>query len=169
MSEFDYNAENWKLLPENHPLVLNSCSEWDFGHEENDPIQLAKDLVKFMYEKNGLCLAANQVGIPKRVFSMRGHPENFVCFNPKIVMPSETQVVLEETSLTYPNLIVKIKRPRDIRVRFQTPNGETRTDTFTGMTARTFQHALDHINGTRFFNNANAYHRQQAMKRWKKK
>lgn len=169
MSEFDYDPNNWKLLPENHPIVLNRCSEWTFGQEEHDPIELAKNLVKFMYDKNGLCLGANQVGIPKRVFAMRGYPENFVCFNPKIVMPSESQVVLEETSLTYPKLIVKIKRPRDIRVRFQTPNGEIRTETFTGMTARTFQHALDHIDGTRFFNNANSYHKNQAMKRRKKK
>ena len=121
-----------------------------------------------MYEKNGIGLAANQVGLPYRAFAMRGHPQNFVCFNPRIVQPSEQEVILEEGCLTYPGLLVKIKRPQHVRVRFTMANGETRTDTFTGMTARIFQHELDHLNGIKFFDRANRYHRDQAMKKWER-
>jgi peptide deformylase len=122
-----------------------------------------------MYEYNGLGLAANQVGEPYRIFAMRGQPENFVCFNPKIVQPSEMEVVLEEGCLTYPGLLVKIKRPQHIRVRFQMPNGETVTKQFTGMTARVFQHEMDHLDGIVFFNRANRYHKELAFKKWKSK
>jgi peptide deformylase len=158
-----------ELVSHNDSILNEECKDFNFADPPFDPIEFSKELVKFMYDRNGLCIAANQVGIPYRFFAMRGYPENFVCFNPKLVMPGDAQVVLEETSLTFPNLIVKIKRPRDIRVRFQTPNGETRTETYTGMTARIFQHALDHLNGIKFFNNANAFHKEQALKRWKKK
>jgi peptide deformylase len=122
-----------------------------------------------MYEYNGLGLAANQVGEPYRIFAMRGQPENFVCFNPRIVQPSEMEVVLEEGCLTYPGLLVKIKRPQHIRVRFQLPNGDTITKQFTGMTARVFQHEMDHLNGLVFFNRANRYHKELAFKKWKSK
>jgi peptide deformylase len=122
-----------------------------------------------MYEYNGLGLAANQVGEPYRIFAMRGQPENFVCFNPKIVQPSEMEVVLEEGCLTYPGLLVKIKRPQHIRVRFQMPNGDTITKQFTGMTARVFQHEMDHLDGIVFFNRANRYHKELAFKKWKSK
>ena len=121
-----------------------------------------------MYDWNGLGLAANQVGVPYRVFAMRGSPENFVCFNPRIVQPSAENIILEEGCLSFPGLIVKVKRPKHIRVRFQTPNGDTKTETFIGMTARVFQHELDHLDGRLYFNRANKYHKEIAMKKWKR-
>jgi len=121
-----------------------------------------------MYDWNGIGLAANQVGVPYRVFAMRGSPENFVCFNPRIVQPSAENIILEEGCLSFPGLLVKVKRPKHIRVRFQTPNGDTRTETFIGMTARIFQHELDHLDGRLYFNRANKYHKEIAMKKWKR-
>jgi peptide deformylase len=120
-----------------------------------------------MYENNGIGLAANQVGIGYRIFAMRAAPENFVCFNPRIVMPGTDQIVLEEGSLTFPGLLVKIKRSQHIKVRFQIPNGDTLTKQFTGLSARIFQHELDHLDGIIYYQKANKFHREQAMKRWK--
>jgi len=143
------------------------CEEFDFTDPPFDPVDFAQNLVKFMYENNGLGVAANQVGNPYCIFAMRGSPENFVCFNPKIVKPSESQIVLEEGCLSYPGLVVKIKRPQHIRARFTTPNGDTITRQFTGMTARVFQHELDHLDGIKFYDRANKFHRDQAMRKWK--
>ena len=58
------------------------CEEFDFTDPPFDPVDFAQNLVKFMYENNGLGVAANQVGNPYRIFAMRGSPEIFVCFNP---------------------------------------------------------------------------------------
>lgn len=147
--------------------ILSKCQNFDFADPPFDPIEFSKQLIAFMYENNGLGLAANQVGVPYRIFAMRGSPENFVCFNPKIVLPSVEQVTLEEGCLTYQGLLVKIKRPQHLRVRFTTPNGDTMTKTFTGMTARVFQHEYDHLDGVVFYNKANKFHRDQALRRWK--
>jgi len=122
-----------------------------------------------MYDNNAICLTAPQIGIPLRIFAMRGAPENFVCFNPRVVMPSEQEVRLDEISLTFPGLTVKIKRPQHCKVRFATPNGEIRTETYTGMTARVFQHCMDFLDGELFYHKANPIHRDQAMKKWKRK
>lgn len=147
--------------------LLEECEDFDFADPPFDPIQFSQTLIKFMYEKNGLGLAANQVGVPYRIFAMRGSPENFVCYNPKIVQTSQKQLVLDEGCLSYPNLIVKIKRPENIRVRFSTPNGDTITRQFTGMTARVFQHEYNHLSGVRFYDKANRYHRERAMRKWR--
>lgn len=155
------------LVDPNDPILTTPCQIFDFNNPPFDPIEFAKDLVKFMYDKNGIGLAANQVGVPYRVFAMRGQPENFVCYNPKIVQPSEMKIELEEGCLTYPNLLVKITRPQHVRVRFTTPNGDTMTKQFTGLTARIFQHELDHLDGAIFYNRANRYHRDQALKKWR--
>lgn len=155
-----------QLVDRNNQILAQRCEDFDFMNPPMDPVQLAQDLVKFMYEKNGIGLAANQVGINCRVFAMRGSPEDFVCFNPKIVATSEAEVVLEEGCLTYPGLYVKIKRPQHIRVRFTGPNGDTFTKQFTGLTARIFQHELDHLDGVVFYNRANRYHRDRALRKW---
>jgi peptide deformylase len=157
-----------KLVDPNDSILTTKCELFDFKNPPIDPIELAQDLVKTMYDLNGIGLAANQVGLSYRVFAMRGAPQNFVCFNPKIVMPGTEEVLLEENSLTFPGLYVKVKRSQHIRVRFTMANGETRSDTFTGITARTFQHLMDHMDGEVFYNKANKYHRDQAFKKWKK-
>lgn len=156
-----------QLVRANDPILKNVCEEFDFSNPPFDPIEFSKELIKFMYDNKGIGLAANQIGVPYRVFAMRGTPENFVCFNPKIVRYSEQQISLEEGCLSYPGLIVKVKRPQHIRCRFQTPMGETLTKQFTGMTARVFQHELDHLDGVIFYNKANRLHREQALKKWK--
>lgn len=156
-----------KLVKPNDPILTAECKPFDFINPPFDPIEFSKDLVKLMYDSNGIGLAANQVGVDYRIFAMRSHPENFVCFNPKIVWYSDATVDLEEGCLTYPGLLVNIVRPQHIRVRFNIPNGDTLTKQFTGMTARIFQHEFDHLNGIIFYNRANRYHRDRALKKWK--
>jgi peptide deformylase len=125
-------------------------------------------MVAFMYDNNGLGLAANQVGLSYRMFVMRGSPENFACFNPRVVYQDNELVSMEESCLSFPGLVVKVKRPKSIRARFSMANGDTRTETFNGMSARVFLHELDHLDGELFFNKANRYHRENAMRKWKR-
>ena len=157
------------LVKSDDPILTRSCDNFNFANPPFDPIEFAKELVKHMYDWNGIGLAANQVGVPYRIFSMRGAPENFVCFKPRIVDTSTELVALEEGCLSYPGLLVKIKRPKSVKVRFTMANGETRTETYTGMTARIFQHELDHLNGVLYFNRASRYHRDKALEKWRRK
>ena len=148
-------------------FLLTPCKDFDFDNPPFDATEFSKELVKFMYEKNGLGLAANQVGYNYNIFAMRGSPQNFVCFNPIIVDFSEKVVKLEEGCLSYPGLIIPVKRPKSIRVRFRTPNGETRTEKFVGLAARVFQHEMDHLEGNKFYNKANKYHIDRAFRKLK--
>ena len=156
------------LLDYKDPILKEVSENFDFSNPPVDPVEFSQELVKTMYEHNGLCLAAIQVGLPWRVFAMRGSPQNFVCFNPRVVQVSEQQIRLEEKSLTYPELCVKVKRPQHCRVRFATPNSEVRTETFTGMTARVFLQSMDFLDGRLFYSTANPIHREQALRKWNK-
>lgn len=157
-----------QLVSPDDPILRNKCKPFDFANPPFDPIEFAHEIIKFMYEKNGIGLAANQIGLDLRIFALRAAPQNFVCFNPRIVWKSAEEITLEEGCLTYPNLIVKVKRPAYIRARFWMPNGEVKTEKFIGMTARCFQHEFDHLEGIVFYEKANRYHRDQAFKRRKK-
>src|SRR3990172_7009730 len=123
-------------------ILKSSCVEWDFQNPFTDALQFAKDMIETMYHYNGLGLAVNLVGKSWRVFVMRGTEKvgNFACFNPRIVNFSQEIILLEESCLSFPGVVVKIKRPRHVRLRFQTPDGQMHTNQFTGMTARVVQH-----------------------------
>jgi peptide deformylase len=114
-----------------------------------DPYQLYRELGESLQKEGGLGLAAPQIGYPYRVFVIRSSPI-IPFFNPLIVDVSDEAVEMEEGSLTFPGVILKITRPRVIRVRYTDPNGKTETKKFQDMTARVILHELDHLNGVLF-------------------
>lgn len=155
-----------QLVKSDHPLLSTELAPFDFKNSEVDPKNIAKLLFDKLTEHNALGLAANQIGLPYRVFIMRAAP-CLVCFNPKLVDVSETQIVLEEGCLTFPDLYVRIRRPALIKVRYTNELGETKTEKFSGITARCFQHELDHLNGVNYLNRANKYHLDKAKQKVK--
>jgi peptide deformylase len=149
------------------PILKEEMPAFDFKNPIINPIELYNDLAETMRENDGMGLSANQIGVRTRAFVMRAE-EIIGVFNPRVVDTTSETVTLEEGCLSYPNLFVKVKRPKSIRVRFTTPDGETSTKTFTGMTARVFLHELDHLNGIAHTSRANRYHLEQARKLSKK-
>jgi peptide deformylase len=152
------------LVDKNNDILYQKTERFDFTNPPIDPLELAHILAQTMIVNNGIGLAAPQVGLPYRSFVMGGNPI-FCCFNPVIVDTSSEQIYLEEGCLTFPGLIVKVKRPKMIRARYTEPNGQTVTKKFIGMTARVFQHELDHLNGILFTQRANSYHLEKAKKK----
>lgn len=152
------------LVDQNNDILYQKTDKFDFTNPPIDPSELAHILAQTMIVNNGIGLAAPQVGLPYRAFVMMGQPI-LCCFNPIIVDTSSEQIYLEEGCLTFPGLIIKVKRPKMIRARYTEPNGQTKTNKFIGMTARIFQHELDHLNGILFTQRANSYHLEQAKKK----
>lgn len=132
-------------------FMREASEPFDFKNPPFDPTTFAHELIKTVHERNAISLAAPQLQIPFRIFAMRGYPENYVCFNPKIVTVSEETAELEESSLSCPGFIINVKRPKSIKVRFATPNSDVRTMTFEGLSAKTFMHNMDFLDGKRFW------------------
>jgi peptide deformylase len=145
-------------------LLTNQVKNFDFTNPPTNPSELVEQMLKIMQKYNGVGLSANQLGLPYRVFVMRGLEHNFACFNPRIVSHSNDTTILEEGCLSFPGVTVKVKRYNEVRLRFTTASGGTDTKTFSGITARVIQHEIDHLNGILFFNRANRYHRDKALK-----
>jgi peptide deformylase len=156
-----------EILDRTAPILREEMPAFDFHNPIMDPLQLYTDLAETMRENEGMGLSANQIGVRTRAFVIRAE-EIIGIFNPRVVDESSETVTLEEGCLSYPNLFVKIKRPKSIKVRFTTPDGQTTTKTFTGMTARVFLHELDHLDGIAHTSRANRYHLEQAKKLVKK-
>jgi peptide deformylase len=160
-----------KLISHKDELIHSECLNWDFANPEFDLVEFVDSLAKVMLKNNGIGISASQVGTPYKIFLVAGAggPGTVKAFiNSRIVDASAEKVKLEEGCLTYPGISVKVRRPRTIKLRYQEPNGETKTEKFTGMTARIIQHEMDHGLGITMFDAASILDREKAQKQWKK-
>lgn len=160
------NADLLLNIVKDPEKLVTPMEHFSFTHPPVDPVELANKLIETMLAGDALGVSANQIGLPYRVFVMHSSP-TLVCFNPKIVDHSTEEILLEEGCLSFPDLFVKVKRPRMIRARFTDANGHTHTKKLDGMSARIFQHELDHLDGVLFYQRAGTIHRDQAFKKQK--
>ena len=90
-------------------------------------------------------MAANMIGVAKRIIIFDDNGSAPVMFNPEIVKCSGA-FDAEEGCLSLPGTR-KAKRWRLIKVQYQNERFETRLKTYSGFTAQIIQHELDHCNG----------------------
>jgi peptide deformylase len=159
------SSKTYQLVSSGSPILRTPTVLFDFINPPLDPQQLAEDMIAVMSEHKGIGLAANQVGLPYRMFVLLGSP--YAIFNPKVVWQSEDYTLEPESCLSFPGLVVKVKRPKEIRVRYQNINGGTETQKFQNMTAKCIMHEIEHLDGKLFYNSANRVHREVAMRRWR--
>lgn len=157
----------YKLLASTDPELTMEPEKFDFDNPQMDPIELARALAETMIHNNGLGLAANQIGFPYKVFAMNGNPIH-VCFNPIIVDQSKQMVELEEGCLSFPNVVVKVKSPMRIKVRYTQADGEVKTEVFEGMTAKIFCHEYQHTLGQTMKDSVTKLQWDRAVKKAKK-
>jgi peptide deformylase len=137
----------YQLVPETHPILSQVMPEWDFKNPPMDATELASALVETCRLHRGYGLSANQCGLPYRVFVMGYDKEYVAFFNPSIVLASKKETHMAEGCLSFPFLGLYITRPEEIAVTYQDYTGEWKQATLTGISARCFQHELDHMNG----------------------
>ena len=90
-------------------------------------------------------MAANMIGVSKRIIVFDDHGSATVMFNPEIVKCSGAYEA-EEGCLSLSG-VRKTRRWRQIKVRYQNERFETGLKTYTGFTAQIIQHEIDHCNG----------------------
>ena len=133
-----------------NPILREQMPTFDFDNPLMDPKVLEKEMLEFMYARDGIGLAANQVGIKARVFVM-GHKDNpesgMAFFNPIVVANTEKIEDMEEGCLSFPGVYVKIKRPSAITARWQNSSGEWEEGEFDGYNCKCFLHEFDHLEG----------------------
>ncbi|MBD3258767.1 peptide deformylase [candidate division GN15 bacterium] len=139
--------------------------------------QEIKDLVSGMTETlkraRGLGLAANQVGVARRVFlidlsAIDINQSLMVFINPEIVETSPESVEMEEGCLSFPDLYLKVTRPAKVRVRATDLDGNRFEVTAEGMASRAVLHEYDHLEGKLFIDRISPLTRTMIKGRLKK-
>lgn len=161
---------DYRLGP--HDTLTQTSTPWNF-EVDGDSEKLEQEMITFMQNNQGIGLAANQIGLTKRVFVMGservpGFPRPFALFNPKILESSTDMILDQEGCLSYPGLYLNIKRPTWIIAEYQDSNGDTREVKIDGYLSKCFQHELDHLNGVCFIDIVSPLKLQLAMKKLRK-
>ena len=126
------------------PIFLSLKSEL----ATKEDIQVAEDLLDtLMAHKEGCVgMAANMIGIRKRIIAFDNEGTYMVMFNPEIIKKSEPYET-EEGCLSLLGGPRKCKRYKTIKVKWQTAEMQVRIKTFTGFSAQIIQHEVDHCEG----------------------
>lgn len=160
----------FKLGP--HQSLVEKSHPWIFDRD-GDSEQLEKQMIEFMLANKGIGLAANQIGLTKRVFVMgsygiSGFPTPFALFNPKIIESSKETVLDQEGCLSYPGLYLSVKRPQWVVAEYQDSKGTIKEIKIDGYLSKCFQHELDHLDGICFVDKVSQLKLQLAMKKLRK-
>lgn len=120
---------------------LQALEEWDESLRDT-----LNEMHKFMITQGGVGLAANQVGIDKRLIVVRTKHRVFKLINPRIVQ-GEGEVIYKESCLSLPGRTVETKRYKKVVVDGYDEDGDEFTYTAGGLLAIIFQHEIDHLDG----------------------
>jgi peptide deformylase len=132
--------------------------------------KLAGDMFDTMRERQGVGLAANQVGVLKRMFTWEVEfededPVGSAVVNPTLLDASEELEEDDEGCLSFPGLYYPVKRPLRIEVAHQDLGGDHRKVQLEGFLARIWLHEMDHLNGILFIDHLAQHDRGEAMRR----
>jgi peptide deformylase len=133
---------------------------------------LIDDMVQTMYAAPGIGLAANQIGVSKRLavidLSVGKRPnELHVLINPEIVERIGEQTE-EEGCLSVPDFTETVVRPARVSVRFVDRNGVPRELSGEGLMARAMCHEIDHLEGKLYVDHLRGFKRDRIVRKIQK-
>jgi peptide deformylase len=115
----------------------------------------------------GIGLAANQVGVARRVAVVDVDDDRFVMVNPRIV-ETEGRASAEEGCLSIPEIYADVTRPDRVVVEALDAEGRPYRKEATGLKARAIQHEIDHLDGILFLDHLSLVRRQMLLAKWRR-
>ena len=129
--------------------------------------RLITDMFETMDAAKGIGLAANQVGVARRVAVVDVDEDRFVMVNPRIV-ETEGKASAEEGCLSIPEIYGDVTRPDRVVVEAFDAEGQLYRKEATGLKARAIQHEIDHLDGILFLDHLSLVKRQILLAKWRR-
>jgi peptide deformylase len=146
--------------------VLRQRSE-EIAGVDAEVRRLIDDLFETMDAAKGVGLAANQVGIARRVAVVGVDDARLAMVNP-VLVSAEGRDRAEEGCLSIPDVYGEVARPERVVLEATGRDGRPFRLEAEGLLARAIQHEIDHLDGILFIDHLGALKRQLLVSRWKK-
>ncbi|HEU4387948.1 MAG TPA: peptide deformylase [Blastocatellia bacterium] len=142
-----------EILVLGNPVLWEKCAPVQ-DYSDSGTRALVRDLsdtLASFREANGFGrgIAAPQLGTSKRVIFIRMRPSGFAgpLINPEVVSCSPDQIELWDDCFSIPNLMVRVRRSAQVRVRFTDERGAEQHVDAEGDLSELLQHEIDHLDG----------------------
>ena len=153
------------------PVLRKQCEVVE--NIDGELVTLSEDMIETTLAAPGIGLAANQIGIPWRIFvvNMGFETENdnlITLINPEITAIEGSELG-EEGCLSIPDVVAKVNRATQVELKAIDLNGKDVRYEATGFLARAIQHEMDHLNGILFWDSLGKIKRDILKRKFKKK
>lgn len=128
--------------------------------------KVLSQMAQIMYAHKGIGLAGPQVGIDEALIVVDIGNELYKLINPKIIKKEGTQV-MEEGCLSIPEVSVRVRRAKKIKVLAQDESGRSISIEAENLLACVFQHEIDHLKGKLIVDYASFWERLKMKKKLK--
>ena len=161
-----------KILLVPHPILRKKAK--DINELKDEDISIAKEMMEIMNKAPGLGLAANQIGVLKKIVTVniqdkkKDIKKQYILFNPKIVSYSKNTNIMEEGCLSIPEQFAEIERPEEIIVEYINEKKEIVKKKVGGIESRVLQHEIDHLSGKLFIDYLSSLKRNIMIRKVKK-
>ncbi len=125
------------------------------------------DMFETMDAAEGVGLAANQVGLARRIAVVDADGHRIALVNP-VIRSAEGRATAEEGCLSIPDTFADVTRPERIVVEALDADGRRYELEAGGLAARAIQHEIDHLDGILFVDHLGPIKRKMILSRWKK-
>ena len=151
------------IFKEKSEAVSNICKDTE---------QICDALEALLYTENAVGVAAPMIGVLKRIISydLRENEirDPLTMINPEIIWKSEEQQTFEEGSICFPGVVIHVKRPKAIKVRYLNAAGQSLKTEAEGWLATVIQHEIDYLDGKTIFDRLSPLKQKMAFKKTKK-
>jgi peptide deformylase len=147
------------------PVLRQRSAE--VGAVDEETKRFVADLFETMQASKGVGLAANQVGVARRVAVVETEDLRLVMINP-VIVEAEGRDSAEEGCLSIPEVYAEVTRPARVRLEATGLDGQRYTWEGEGLAARAVQHEIDHLDGILFLDHLGPIKRKMLLARYKK-
>ncbi len=148
------------------PVLRERAAE--IAQVDDDVRELARDLFETMQADSGIGLAANQVGIARRVAVVQTEEDDSLVLVDPVIVEREGTVKGEEGCLSIPDIFGDVERSARIVVETTTLDNERIRVEASDLKSRAIQHEIDHLDGILFLDHLSPLKRRMLTKKWQK-
>ena len=146
--------------------VLRQRSK-EVGAVDDEVRRLLDDMYETMDAARGVGLAANQVGVARRIAVVDADEDRFAMIDP-VILESEGRAAAEEGCLSIPEIYGDVSRPERVVIEATDREGNRYRKEATGLKARAIQHEIDHLDGILFLDHLSLIKRQMLLARYRR-
>ena len=170
LSNYKKQEMNIKYITRDDKILRTKCEP--VSEINAEIIGTLDKMLNFMYENHGIGLAANQVGILKRMIVIDLQENDikkpYFLINPEIIEHSKETVIGEEGCLSVPDQRYKVERYAKVKVKYLDKDGKENIIDADGLFAVCLQHEIDHLDGKLYIDYLSKLKQDLIMERVKK-